>query len=115
MEHSGVLLGVGPENFRVVDGRDKQLHNDFIAFAVERGLLTGLALALFGLIAMSRAVYLFKAFNRKRPSLEVVVFMAAIVAILLASLFHQIFHYREMWLVLALQEAMIFKATFGTS
>lgn len=112
MTYSGVLWGVGPENFREVDGRDKQLHNDFIAFSVERGLLTALALVLFGGIVMGRAVYLVRTSYRLGAGLEVVVFMSVTLAVMLESLFHQIFHYREMWLVLALLEAMIFKMTF---
>jgi hypothetical protein len=39
----------------------------------------------------------------------VAVFPAAIVATLFESLTHQTFHFRELWVVLALQEAMLFK------
>jgi hypothetical protein len=39
----------------------------------------------------------------------VVVFIAALMAILVESLTHQIFHTREMWLVLALLEAVLYK------
>lgn len=108
LDHSGFFWGVGPENFREIDGRDKQLHNDFLAFAVERGLLSVIALAIFGAIAFSRAFYLFQT-CKVSADLSVVVFLAAVVAMLIESLTHQIFHYRELWLVLALQEAMIFK------
>src|SRR5690606_36434077 len=34
-ERSALLWGIGPENFRVVDGGGNQLHNDFLAFLVE--------------------------------------------------------------------------------
>jgi O-antigen ligase len=108
LEHSGFFWGVGPENFREIDGKDKQLHNDFLAFAVERGLLSVIALAMFGAIAFSRALYLFRT-CMVGSSLTVVVFMSAVVAMLFESLTHQIFHYRELWVVLAAQEAMIFK------
>lgn len=108
LEHSGFLWGVGPENFREIDGKDKQLHNDFLAFAVERGLLSVIALAIFGTIALSRAMYLFRT-CKVGSSLTVIVFLSAVVAMLFESLTHQIFHYRELWVVLAAQEAMIFK------
>lgn len=108
LKHSGFFWGVGPENFREIDGKDKQLHNDFMAFAVERGLLSVIALGIFGAIAFSRALFLFRTCTAG-SSLNVVVFLSAVAAMLFESLTHQIFHYREVWLVLAVQEAMIFK------
>ncbi len=115
IEYSGVFWGIGPENFREVDGRDKQLHNDFIAFSVERGLLTGITLILFLALAIGRSFYLFRASMKSGGEMEVVVFVSAFVAIFIESLFHQVFHYRELWLVLAFQEAMIFKTKYGAS
>src|SRR3990172_2615484 len=59
LQEGGTLIwGIGPENFRVVDPLGKQLHNDLLAFVVERGLLGALGLVLFGVIAASRAVHL---------------------------------------------------------
>ena len=112
LEHSGFFWGVGPGNFRDVDGNDKQLHNDLIAFVVERGVPTALTLVLFGAIAFRRAVYLLQMHGKypDRVRLRVVVFPATMAAVLAASLTHQVFHTRELWLVLALQEAMIFRA-----
>ena len=106
------IWGIGPENFRVVDPLGKQLHNDLLAFVVERGLLGALGLVLFGVIAASRAVHLLLMYSQYpgRPRLEVVVFLAAMAAILFESLTHQIFHERQLWLVLALQEAMLFRS-----
>lgn len=115
MDHSSFFYGVGPENFRVVDGKDKQLHNDFIAFTVERGLITGFALVLFGVIAATRAAYLFRIYGKKRADLKMAVFIGAIVAVMVESLTHQIFHYRQMWLILALQEAMILRMILSKS
>jgi hypothetical protein len=92
---------------------DNQLHNDFLAFSVERGLLGSLGLASFAIVAVGRAISLFL-INHRRPAqarLAVVVFLAAMVATLVESLTHQVFHFRELWLVLALQEAMFFKMT----
>jgi len=108
LEHSGFFWGVGPENFREIDGKDKQLHNDFMAFAVERGLLSVIALGIFGAIALSRAMFLFRT-CKVDSSLTVVIFLSAVAAMMFESLTHQIFHYREVWLVLAAQEAMVFK------
>jgi O-antigen ligase len=105
------LWGVGPDNFRAIDGRDKQLHNDVFAFAVERGLIGTLGLLLFALVAAGRAVYIVLIYNRKQdPGRHiVVVFLAAITAGLVVSLTHQIFHFRELWVVLAFQEAILFQ------
>jgi hypothetical protein len=46
-----------------------------------------------------------------RAQLTVVVFLAAMIAAMVESLTHQVFHFRALWLVLAFQEAMIFKMT----
>jgi hypothetical protein len=115
VEYDVFLWGVGPENFREVDAKmtDNQLHNDFIAFSVERGLLGTLGLALFATIAVSRAAYMVLIRNKypDRAPLVVVVFLAATIAAMVESLTHQTFHFRELWLVLAFQEAMLFKMT----
>jgi hypothetical protein len=113
VEYDAYLYGVGPENFRVVDPQGKQLHNDFIAFTVERGLFATLGLAIFGLVAVSRAIYLVLISDRgpDRSQLVVVVFLGAAVAALVESATHQVFHFRALWLVLALLEATIFRMT----
>lgn len=113
-EKRNVLLwGVGPENFREVDAAQSgnQLHNDFLAFTVERGLIGTLGLLLFAIIAIGRAVYLMLTYGRysEQIGLSIVVFPGIVAAIMLVSLTHQIFHARELWLVLALQEAMVFR------
>jgi O-antigen ligase len=113
------LWGVGPENFREVDParRDNQLHNDFLAFSVERGLLGSLGLALFAIVAVSRAAYMVRIATKHpdRASLVVVVFLAAMVTAMIESFTHQMFHFRELWVVLAFQEAMLFKMTTSES
>jgi hypothetical protein len=115
VEHDVFLWGIGPENFREVDEKmtDNQLHNDFLAFSVERGLLGTLGLGLFAVIAAGRAAYLVLISHKypDRASLAVVVFLGAIVAAMVESLTHQVFHFRELWLVLALQEAMLYRMT----
>lgn len=106
--NNGFLFGVGPENFREVDGRDKQLHNDFLAFSVERGLFSVIGLLLFGVVAINRSYYLFKTYS-SRLGLEVVVFLGIFAGSIVESLTHQIFHTREIWLVLAALEGLIAK------
>ena len=105
------ILGIGLENFREVDGRDKQLHNDFLAFVVERGFLGALGLVLLGMKAVIRALNMLFVYHKypERVQLNVIVFLIALVATLVESLTHQIFHDRQLWLVLAVQEAMYFK------
>lgn len=111
------IWGVGPENFREVDPKmtDNQLHNDFLAFLVERGLVGALGLVLFAALVVNRAAYMVLIANKypERARLAVVVFLAASVAAIIESLTHQTFHFRELWLVWALQEAMLFKMTTG--
>ncbi len=116
LDHDTFLWGVGPENFREVDGRGNQLHSDFIAFLVERGLIGVLGLALMAVTALGRAAYLIWMYNKYpgRAGPEGFVFLGAIVATLVESLTHQVFHFRELWLVLAFQEAMFFRITRST-
>jgi len=117
LEHDVFLWGIGPENFRVVGEKGKQLHNDFLAFSVERGLLGTVGLVLFATLAVSRAAYMVVICNKypHRARLVVVVFLGAIIAAIVESLTHQTFHFRELWVVLALQEAMLFKMTTSES
>jgi len=106
-----LITGIGPENFRVVDGKGNQLHNDLLAFVVERGLLGGLGLMALGGIAVCRAAYMLRIYATclQGGGLKLIVFLATMIAILVESLTHQVFHTRELWLVLALQEAFLFR------
>ncbi len=110
LEHNSFLWGVGPENFRELDPAqtDNQLHNDTLAFLVERGLIGLLGLALFAGIALRRAIsVLFMAGKMPgRARWEMVVFLAVIISTMVESLTHQIFRTRELWLILAFQEAL---------
>lgn len=114
LEHNAFFWGVGPENFRIVDAAeaDNQLHNDTLAFLVERGLIGVLGLALFAGIAVTRAISIFQSANKdpKRARLEMIVFLAVIAATMVESLTHQLFRTRELWLVLAIQEAVYFNS-----
>jgi len=112
LEHNAFIWGVGPENFRIVDaaGADNQLHNDTLAFLVERGLIGVTGLALFAGIAARRAIMLLVLSGRSTGGvrLELVIFLAVLAATVVESLTHQMFRTRELWFVLALQEAVYF-------
>jgi len=111
------IFGVGPENFRELGAKGKTLHSDFMAFLVERGLIGLLGLGLFSAAAVSRAAYMVVIYNKypDRAQLTVVVFLAAMIAIAVESLTHQVFHLRVMWLVLAFQEALLYKMMTSAS
>jgi len=112
-KHNVLLWGVGPENFREVDAAqsDNQLHNDILAFTVERGLIGISGLLLFAFVTIGRAAYLLMMHIKypEQVGLIVVVFPGIVAAIMLVSLTHQVFHARELWLLLALQESTVFR------
>ena len=112
LEHNAFFWGVGVDNFRVVDAAetDNQLHNDTLAFLVERGLIGVLGLALFAGIAIRRSISILQIAGKapKPIHLELVIFLAIIAATVVESLTHQLFHSRELWLILAIQEAVYF-------
>lgn len=110
VERRAYLVGVGPENFRYLDRHGKQLHSDPLAFAVERGLTGILGLGLFIGIAGFRAAALLARFRgRPEAGAITVVFIAALFAAVVESSTHQLFHFRGLWLVLALQEAALIR------
>lgn len=115
MERQVLAWGIGPENFRHVAPQAKQLHNDALAFAVERGIVGLLGLAALFAVALLRSMVLVVRVARwpTRVSPAHVVFVAALVAAFIESLTHQVFHFRAMWLVLALQEAALLRTASG--
>jgi O-antigen ligase len=104
------ILGVGPNNYRDFL-ENKILHNDFLEFGVERGVLGLLGLVLLGSEALNSAVKILlnqiKSGDAARPS--GVIFLAMLVGVWLESNTHQIFHFRAVWLGLALMEATLFR------
>ena len=76
---------------------------------VERGVLGVLGLVMLSGVAVIRAVYLIKmgCNHGQDTGLSSVVFLSAFAAVLAVSLTHQVFHAREIWLVLAAQEALL--------
>lgn len=103
------IFGIGPDAYKDVDPLRKRPHNDLFAFLLERGLIGALGFVLFSTAAVVKSIHLFvKQKQRGNPAaLTVVVFLAAIAAALVDAQFHQVFHQRSLWLVLALQEAML--------
>jgi hypothetical protein len=74
--------------------------------------LIGLAgLGLFAVITFLKAGKILQIYVKdpKRARIGVVVFLAALAATIVESFTHQIFHTRELWLVLAVQEAVLYK------
>lgn len=99
------ILGVGPSNYRDFF-ENKTLHNDFLEFGVERGVIGLLGLVIFTGEAWNNAAKVLlsqiKSGSTARPS--GVIFIAMLFGILLESNAHQIFHFRSVWLALALLE-----------
>ena len=116
-ESNTFVWGIGPENFRDVDVQEKQLHNDLLAFSVERGILGTGGLVLLAGIAVCRAAYLlhFSCQHSQLEGIATVVFLGAFAAILFVSLTHQVFHCREIWLVLATQESLLTRYRAGSA
>ena len=106
------ILGVGPSNYRDFF-ENKTLHNDFLEFGVERGVIGLLGLVLLAGEAWNNAVKVLlsqiKIGSTVQPS--GVIFIAMLFSILLESNAHQIFHFRSVWLALAFLEATHLKMT----
>jgi len=108
------VWGVGPGNFTdPISG--KMPHNDLLAFVLERGFLGMLGLLWLGAAATHKAVRVLRSSVRLGRSALPVVLLAAVVASLLESQFHQVFHERSFWLVLAVQEAFLRRAYRGAT
>ena len=102
------FFGVGPGNFAdPLTG--KSLHNDLLVFILERGFIGALGLLTLGAIAGYKALRMLGNSQRRADLLVGGIFLAAMVAAAVESQFHQVFHERALWLVLALQEAMLVK------
>ncbi|MHC5210584.1 MAG: O-antigen ligase family protein [Planctomycetota bacterium] len=101
------VWGIGPDRFQQLEG--SEMHNDLLGFAVERGLLGVLGLCLLGAMAVVRSIELFR-IEHARGRLRAVVFPAALAASMAASLTHEVFHSRVIWLTVAVQEALLWRA-----
>ena len=110
------ILGVGPDNFRD-PVENKTLHNDTLEFIVERGVIGLLGLVLLSCEALNSAIRILlnqiKSRDTALPS--GIVFLAMLVAVYLESNTHQVFHFRAVWLGLALLEATRFRMVMSPS
>jgi len=110
------ILGVGPNNYRD-SFAGKTLHNDFLEFGVERGVIGLLGLVLLTGEAWNSAVKILlnqiKSGDTARPS--GIIFLAMLFGVLLESIANQIFHFRAVWLALALLEATLFRMMMSPS
>lgn len=100
------LWGIGPDAYRTLDLLEKPLHNDLLEFLVERGVIGMLGLLLFAGTAVAKAIEVprrSKSQLDQSPALSLV-FLIAVIAIIVNGQFHQVFHERSVWLVLALLE-----------
>ena len=104
------ILGVGPNNYRDFL-ENKTLHNDALEFGVERGVIGLLGLVLLAGEALNSAVRILlkqiKSGDTAQPS--GVIFLAMLFGVMLESNAHQIFHFRSVWLGMALLEATFFR------
>jgi hypothetical protein len=102
-------LGIGPDSYKDMDMLQKPLHNDLLSFLIERGFLGTFGLITLAATALAKAIRLVRRLGRRpEPAdLSVLVLLGAIVAAMVHGQFHQVFHHRSLWLVLALQEACL--------
>ncbi len=98
----GHVLGIGPETYWQI--AHKELHNDAIAFTVERGILGVIAVVALPSVVLVRAFHAVRLAPGERARL---VFPALVVAAVVESLTHEILHWRQLWLALALMEGVI--------
>jgi len=104
------ILGVGPNNYRDFL-ENKTLHNDTLEFGVERGVIGLLGLVLLAGEALISAVKILLNQIKSRDTAQPsgVIFLAMLFGVLLESNAHQIFHFRSVWLGMALLEATFYK------
>ena len=100
------LWGIGPRNFADDQLGGKSLHNDFLSFLVERGLVGAFGLALLAATALSRPLRILLGGRSRTPGVAIF-FLAVWLGLILQSQTHQIFHARSLWLALAFQEMVL--------
>lgn len=105
---NSVILGIGPNAYRSVDVMQKTLHNDILAFTVERGVIGAAGLGLLAVLSLRTAIQLVRRPTARSAPKDrtAVIFLAAITVVIVESLFHQVFHERAVWFALAAQEAL---------
>jgi O-antigen ligase len=104
------ILGVGPNNYRDFL-ENKTLHNDTLEFGVERGVIGLLGLMLLAGEALNSAVRILLKQIKSGDTAQIsgVIFLAMLFGVMLESNAHQIFHFRSVWLGMALLETTFFR------
>jgi O-antigen ligase len=97
-----VAVGIGPNASNESLAIHKGLHNDYLAFLVERGIGGAVALAAFVLLLLywSASLLVSRVPNRRRWVIGGL--GGGIVANLVMAITHESFHFRHLWLLLAL-------------
>lgn len=108
------LWGIGPDSYQALDELALPLHNDLLSFVVERGILGLLGLLLLFALTVGNSYRILRDLSSEEGETGVVaVFFGTMVAAVIFSQFHQIFHYRWFWLVLAVQDALLLRYITG--
>lgn len=109
---SRVLVGVGPgeakTQLEIANGSVNRngvltvhsLHNDYLAFLVERGILGLAGLLLLNIALLRRAAWVVG--TGRRLGIRAAALAAGVVATVVGSLFHEVFHYRHAIVLFAL-------------
>ena len=107
-----VLVGVGPgeakTQLQIANGSVSRngvltvhsLHNDYLAFLVERGILGLTGLLLLNIALLRRAAWVVG--TGRRQGIRAAALAAGVVATVAGSLFHEEFHYRHAIVLFAL-------------
>jgi hypothetical protein len=105
-----LVWGIGPDSYQYVDLLQAPLHNDLLAFLVERGIIGTLGLVLLAALAVSQAIRLVSISKQQAVvGVSAVICLAALAGAGVHGQFHQVFHHRSVWLLLAVQEAVLVK------
>ncbi len=102
-----ILTGIGPaasHDIEVAGGGqlNKGLHDDYIAFLLERGIGGAAAFVCFVLVLLRWAASLLVSRIPDHPSWAVGGLGGGIVATLVMAMTHESFHFRHLWLLFAL-------------
>jgi O-antigen ligase len=107
-----VLVGVGPgeakTQLQIANGSVSRngvitahsLHNDYLAFLVERGILGLTGLLLLNIALLRRAAWVVG--TGRRLGIRAAALAAGVVATVAGSLFHEVFHFRHAIVLFAL-------------
>ena len=105
------VFGVGPDMSKQLFGRE--MHNDLLSFAVERAMPGTAGLLLFVAMAAVQSIRLAR-LRAAHGDRMAIAFPATLAALAVHAQFHEVFHQRPVWLLLALQQAFYVRACAAT-